>query len=67
MAEKDFMDSKISSSELEEIKLNCLGKRLHPETFQNCICRKAYQDCLDQLQGTEVDVINKGAFIYPEA
>lgn len=44
-----------------------LGKWLQPEIFQDYSPREAYQEYLNQFQGTEVDVINKGVFVYPEA
>jgi hypothetical protein len=29
--------------------------------------RQVYRKYLDKFQGTDIDVINKGVFVYPEA
>jgi iron complex transport system substrate-binding protein len=44
-----------------------LGKWLQPEIFQDYSPREAYQEYLNEFQGADVDVVNKGVFVYPEA
>jgi iron complex transport system substrate-binding protein len=44
-----------------------IGKWLQPEIFQDYNPREAYQEYLSEFQGAQVDVINKGVFVYPEA
>jgi iron complex transport system substrate-binding protein len=44
-----------------------LGKWLQPEIFQDYSPRGAYQEYLNEFQGADVDVVNKGVFVYPEA
>jgi iron complex transport system substrate-binding protein len=43
-----------------------LGKWLQPEIFQDYSPREAYQEYLTKFQGANVDVVNKGVFVYPE-
>ncbi|MFZ2472217.1 MAG: ABC transporter substrate-binding protein [Methanothrix sp.] len=43
-----------------------LGKWLQPEIFQDYSPREAYQEYLKEFQGVDVDVVNKGVFVYPE-
>lgn len=47
--------------------MGCLGKWLQPEIFQDYRPREAYQEYLNEFQGAQVDVVNKGVFVYPEA
>ena len=44
-----------------------LGKWLQPKIFQDYSPREAYQEYLKEFQGRDVDVVNKGVFVYPEA
>ena len=44
-----------------------LGKWLQPKIFQDYSPREAYQEYLKEFQGKDVDVVNKGVFVYPEA
>ncbi|HQI68921.1 MAG TPA: ABC transporter substrate-binding protein [Methanothrix sp.] len=44
-----------------------LGKWLQPEIFQDYSPREAYQEYLKEFQNADVDVVNKGVFVYPEA
>ena len=44
-----------------------LGKWLQPEIFQDYSPREAYQEYLKEFQSADVDVVNKGVFVYPEA
>ncbi|MHB8117932.1 MAG: hypothetical protein ACYDHX_04270 [Methanothrix sp.] len=67
VSEKDFKDGRISSEELETIRL------IHESYPRNIIdsagnspC-EAYQEYLKEFQGADVDVVNKGVFVYPEA
>jgi hypothetical protein len=43
-----------------------LGKWLQPEIFQDYSPREAYQEYLKEFQNADVDVVNKGVFVYPE-
>jgi iron complex transport system substrate-binding protein len=44
-----------------------LGKWLQPEIFKDYNPREVYQEYIDRFQGADVDVTNKGVFVYPEA
>ena len=44
-----------------------LGKWLQPKIFQDYSPREAYQEYLKEFQDVDVDVVNKGIFVYPEA
>jgi iron complex transport system substrate-binding protein len=43
-----------------------IGRWLQPDIFGDYNPREAYQEYLDLFQGTNVDVMNKGVFVYPE-
>jgi len=43
-----------------------LGKWLQPEIFRDYNPRQAYQEYLNRIQQVDVDVVNKGVFVYPE-
>jgi iron complex transport system substrate-binding protein len=43
-----------------------LGKWLQPEIFQDYSPRESYQEYLKEFQNADVDVVNKGVFVYPE-
>lgn len=47
--------------------LGYIGKWLHPSIFQDYSPREAYQEYLKRFQGVDIDVINKGVFVYPES
>lgn len=44
-----------------------LGKWLQPQMFNEYDPRQVYQEYLEKFQGADVDVINQGVFVYPEA
>ncbi len=44
-----------------------LGKWLQPEIFKDYNPRAAYQEYLNRFQKADVDVVNRGVFVYPEA
>lgn len=43
-----------------------IGKWLHPDIFKDYEPRSVYQEYLREIQGVNVDVVNKGVFVYPE-
>jgi iron complex transport system substrate-binding protein len=44
-----------------------LGTWLQPQIFKEYDPRQVYEEYLEEFQGVDVDVINKGVFVYPEA
>jgi iron complex transport system substrate-binding protein len=44
-----------------------LGKWLQPSIFKDYNPREAYQEYLKRFQEVDVDVLNRGVFVYPEA
>jgi len=46
--------------------LGYIGKWLVPSIFKDYNPRAVYQEYLKRFQGVDIDVINKGVFVYPE-
>ncbi len=44
-----------------------LGKWLQPVIFQDYNPRWVYQEYLERFQRVDVNVVDKGVFVYPEA
>jgi iron complex transport system substrate-binding protein len=43
-----------------------MGKWLHPQLFADYNPREAYQEYLTRFLGLDLDVVDKGVFVYPE-
>lgn len=43
-----------------------IGKWLQPQIFEDYSPRDVYQEYLNRFQGVDIDVVNKGVFVYPE-
>ncbi|MFB3766204.1 MAG: hypothetical protein ACE14P_13290 [Methanotrichaceae archaeon] len=46
--------------------LGYIGKWLVPSIFKDYNPRATYQEYLKKFWGADIDVINKGVFVYPE-
>jgi iron complex transport system substrate-binding protein len=43
------------------------AKWLHPELFQDIDPKEVHEEYLQKFQGLDIDLDQKGVFVYPEA